>query len=459
MVGGDGGDGYSTAGVEANVLSHDANARVGAPTARGIGGHQAQPQDDAGGLLAGLTKSTGLWLPQTFSEHHEGHGRTWQSAIAGHHRIDYIGIPLHVRNAITEVRDEVLLTTHQQDHSLVMCACESLWVAMQGLVMRRPAIIDRHACAEAARAIIFRNVLGRCPVPDWGTHADDALSIHSVWARHVATACAPTRRRPAPKPWISAHTLELIQARAKARSALTAKLRQQSRGLVTVVLEAWRFGGICGHLEHARRPARLARYRSEHIRIAIAIKTLAGTMRNATAAIRADKLAHSSALARRAQEAAKAGDSKTLYQITRSLVPNVKKPFVRICAKDGEVLTDPAAIRGRWMQHFCELFDGKHTTFRDIQHQADLDKHDRIRNVSLCSMPLAASPTMATTRSKLASRRPGKAAGEDAIPPELLRSAASSFANAYLPLFWRAAWRLELPLAFRGCAGAVGGHG
>ena len=35
-------------------------------------------------------------------------------------------------------------------------------------------------------------------------------------------------------------------------------------------------------------------------------------------------------------------------------------------------------------------------------------------------------------------------------PPELLRSAASSFANAYLPLFWRAAWRLELPLAARG---------
>ena len=69
--------------------------------------------------------------------------------------------------------------------------------------------------------------------------------------------------------------------------------------------------------------------------------------------------------------------------------------------------------------------------------------HDSLFNVG----PVALTTTV---KQRMAKRRPGKAAGEDAIPPEVHRLAHAQLSTLVLPLYWRATLHMQTPLSCRG---------
>lgn len=111
------------------VVLCDANSRVGSITSASVGSFGAEVESMRGGLFHEWLIQHNVFLPQTFEAAHQGPHHTWNHAVQGTGRIDYIGvscnIPLcHVR---TWVDDRVDLSIARPDHE---CVCADLWLAI-----------------------------------------------------------------------------------------------------------------------------------------------------------------------------------------------------------------------------------------------------------------------------------------------------------------------------------------
>lgn len=156
----------------------------------------------------------------------------------------------------------------------------------------------------------------------------------------------------------------------------------------------------------------------------IAFQEYSEANRNVKRYVRRDKRRWVDELAQEAEEAARQGNSKKLYDITRKLSRTNFSREKPVKDKNGNMLTNENDKLNRWMEHFSELL-GK----VDL-HQEELALPPPVladQDINL------ESPTLEEVKDALRSMRNGKAPGLDNIQAELIK-AGDAAANLLHPL-------------------------
>ncbi|VDP22660.1 unnamed protein product [Schistosoma margrebowiei] len=131
--------------------------------------------------------------------------------------------------------------------------------------------------------------------------------------------------------------------------------------------------------------------------------------------IRTDKRKHVEGLATTAEKAAREGKMRQLYDTTKKLSENRRKPERPVKCKEGEVTTNIEVQRNRWVEHFKEL----------LNRPAPLNPP----NIEAAPMDLpidVGPPTIEEISMAIRQIKSSKAAGPDNIPAEALKADTKS---------------------------------
>ncbi|CAH8515382.1 unnamed protein product [Schistosoma guineensis] len=127
--------------------------------------------------------------------------------------------------------------------------------------------------------------------------------------------------------------------------------------------------------------------------------------------IRTDKRKYVEGLAETAEKAAREGNMRQLYDTTKKLVGNYRKPERPVKSKEGKVITNIEEQRNRWVEQFKEL----------LNRPAPLNPH----NIEVAATdPLidVDPPTIRKISMAIRQIKSGKAAGADNITIEALKA-------------------------------------
>ncbi|VDO67899.1 unnamed protein product [Schistosoma margrebowiei] len=140
--------------------------------------------------------------------------------------------------------------------------------------------------------------------------------------------------------------------------------------------------------------------------------------------IRTDKRKYVEDLAKTAEKAAREGNMRQLYDTTKKLSGNRRKPERPVKSKEGEVITNIEEQQNRWVEHFKELLN-RPASLNPPNIEAaptDLPIND--------GPPTIEEISMATRHIKSF-----KAAGPDNIPAEALKADVAATARILHILF------------------------
>ncbi|VDP02852.1 unnamed protein product, partial [Schistosoma margrebowiei] len=175
------------------------------------------------------------------------------------------------------------------------------------------------------------------------------------------------------KEWITVDTLDKIRERKNKKAAITT----------------------------SRTRAEKAKAQAEYTEVNKQVKS----------SIRTDKRNYVEDLAMTAENAARERNMRQLYDITKKLSGNRRKPERPVKSKKGDVITNIEEQQNRWVEHFKEL----------LNRPAPLNPP----NIEAAPTDLAIDvgpPTIEEIRMAIKQIKSGKAAGPDNIPAEALKS-------------------------------------
>ena len=229
---------------------------------------------------------------------------------------------------------------------------------------------------------------------------EDESNIDSQW-QHIKNALTSTcqevlgYRKFQQKEWISAETQQKIQTRKEKKAAVS----------------------------NSRTRASKAKAQEEYTNVNRTVKRC----------IKADKRKYIDNLAEEAEEAARKGNMKQLYDITRKLSGKYCRPERPVKDKEGKGITKDGQLR-RWAEYFEELLNRPPPENPpDIQPaQTDLPIN--------CH-----TPTREEIRKAIKQLKSGKAAGPDNIPAEALKADVETTASLLHPLLKRIWEEEEIP--------------
>ena len=127
--------------------------------------------------------------------------------------------------------------------------------------------------------------------------------------------------------------------------------------------------------------------------------------------IRSDKQNYVENLATEAEQAAREGNMKKLYDINKKLTGNYNKSERPVKDKEGRTIDRDEQQRKRWMEHFEELLNRPAPENTPNIQEADMD------------LPIDCNkPTREEIRKAIQQLKNGKSAGPDNIPAEALKA-------------------------------------
>ena len=151
--------------------------------------------------------------------------------------------------------------------------------------------------------------------------------------------------------------------------------------------------------------------------------------------IRKDKRDYIKNLASQAEEAARQGNLKDLYLVTKKLSGKFQQTDKPVKDKDGDPLTTTEEQLRRWTEHFREL----------LNHSAPETPPDI--PPAETELPISCDkPTKAEIKKAIMTLRNGKAAGPDKIPSEAIKADMETATNILHGLFSKI-WEMEEVLA------------
>ncbi|VDP17428.1 unnamed protein product [Schistosoma margrebowiei] len=140
--------------------------------------------------------------------------------------------------------------------------------------------------------------------------------------------------------------------------------------------------------------------------------------------IRIDKRKYVEDLAKTAEKTAREGNMRQLYDITKKLSGNHRKPERPVKSKEGKVIINIEEQRNRWVKHFKELLNRSAPLNPPNIESAPTD------------LPIDVDPpTLEEISMAIRQIKSGKAAGPDKIPAEALKSAVAVSAKILHILF------------------------
>ena len=148
--------------------------------------------------------------------------------------------------------------------------------------------------------------------------------------------------------------------------------------------------------------------------------------------LRADKREWANALAREAEEAARNGNLKEVYEVTKTLCRDRPRRMNMVKDQDGKLLTTEEEIRHRWQEHFNNVLNRPEPVAPAVVYDRQPNEID-VSDECI---------TRQEIKQALKNMKNGKAAGMDSITTELLKADIETTACVLEDLF-RAVWESE----------------
>ena len=427
------------------IMLLDANAQVGSCPSDHIGGMHASDEDDNGAKLHALLIQTQCWLPSTFS--HTGHPATWFSQAAHQRngrRIDYVALPLALRQVATESWSSHLLDTGHSgvDH---LAACVKLNGLKQGYKCRskKDDGVDWQAVRAYKGEEVWRDISGRLPQPAWQTdphlhwqQCHEALidELAKVFPRQVKH-----RRRH----YISEEAWAIRNSRNYHRKIWRSASMAGDASCCAAALSTWRDRGTLQSYTFAYRLATILES-FEALAAAAKIKALSAQLKQQ---IKLDKVAYLEDLSTQAMQ-----QPTKIYQVLRKAGFGSQRkkrfnPLPMIRAQDGNMCDTIEALQEEWLRYFADIEGGHPVGQLEL---LQLCQHDEatlpaVQGLAWCDLPSLKDVEDALRRCKLHT-----AAGTDRLVPEIFHRAPKWMAKWLYPLFAKIGIYASEPIHWKG---------
>ena len=160
--------------------------------------------------------------------------------------------------------------------------------------------------------------------------------------------------------------------------------------------------------------------------------------------VRADARAFAHALATDASIAATHSDHKAFYKAVRRLRKSPSSPMGPLLLEDGTPAPSTLARQERWQCHFAKELEGTTLDSEGLMQVARHHHHSR------GFAPPLPAPTPQELQAIISATKPGKAAGEDLLPPAIAKAAPWQLTQMLWPLVNKACNLVQVPLAWKG---------
>ena len=398
------------------IVMGDLNAKIGSDNRgyeRIIGKHGLGEMNENGERFADLCANNNLVIGGSVFPHRRLHKATWVSPdLATENQIDHVCISKKFRRSLQDVkvrRGADIASDHHLLVAKVQLKLRRNWTGEKNLRPKYNTALLRDPETAETFGIMLKNKFQTLQELD----EEEEQRIDGMWKNvkeAITTTCKETLgpQKSSHKEWISAESMKRVEDRKEKKAALN-----NSR-------------------TRAEKVKAQTQYREANKKVKTSIKK--------------DKKKHIETLAVEAEEAAKYGNMKDLYAITKKLSGKTSKPQRPVKDKEGKPITGEEGQKRRWMEHFEDLLN--RPAPQDTPHiqQADRD----------LEMDLS-TPTRGEIRKAIKKLRNGKAAGPDSIPAEALKTDTETMEEMLHPLFkkiweeesipseWKEGYLVKLP--------------
>ena len=404
------------------ILLCDANARLGSHPSDAVGVHQSHPENEAGAIFHQWLLDHQMFLPQTYSEHHQGLGHTWHHPKGHTARLDYIALSkdLFDANIRTQLAD-VDLALHRIDHLAVQIDI--------------PVSVGAPKASKASRRFDTHQTEVYNPAWNLDVHTH-AAQLHGMLRDSCATPAHIKVRR---KTHLTEHTWNLIAHKKFHWRRCKQIARTKTLAILRQVFETWKAGrnDCFPPAPHASRWLQLAD------------QTLAWHSYNyeslsttTTLAVRQDDQMYYQSLAESSGNVAADEGIGGLWKRIKFLLPKQvlkRKSNIRCCGPEHSEL----------LQHYNLLEAGTSKPYHALLQEVAQTQQDKISEAPL-EVSLSLLPTRLDVEKHLHQAKRGKAPGLDNLAIDQLRPFTPWISQPIFQLFFKA-WLLAAePLQYKG---------
>ena len=437
-----------TANGDKVIILGDLNARLCEPLPGRVGELVWECEHPPPAPFFRIIRELDLWLPATFHECHHGLSHTWSSpGGTSTSRIDFILIPTGwwVPPEGSSVLYHVDFGQTGLDHFAVQLhasASLTAWLPFQARRLR----FDSAKATQPESAATVQAIFDAAPPVPWEIDSHHHYHRVSSYLLEAFAAQFPVRKGARRRTFFSETTWSLRQQRVWLRKQAHIASANATFSDLRCAFQAWSFG-VC--LESALlQQFGKAIYNMSRLRSVVAeLRHIRPAFRQS---LRRDKGQYLS------EVAAHAAVTKTKDVVRRLrplLGPPRRKqrgaaPLPAVRLEDGTLATSPDEADARWLRHFSAAehggpIDPEALVDRCFRRQKafDLDAFD----VDGTDLP---SQVDLETAFRLA--QPGRASGNDGMPPDILHHFPGPAAKIVYPILLKVAFRLQEPLQFKG---------
>ncbi|CAH8626502.1 unnamed protein product [Schistosoma haematobium] len=376
------------------ILMGDFNAKVGTDNTGYediMGRHGLGERNENGERFANLCAFNKLVIGGTIFPHKRIHKTTWTSPDhSTQNQIDHICINKTFRRTIEDVRTKRGADIASDHHLLVAkmkLKLKKHWTTGQTVSQK----FNTAFLQDTNKLNEFKIVLSNKFQAFHDLLNGEGTTAESNWKgikEAITSTCHEVlgHKKHHHKEWITVDTLDKILERRNKKAAINT----------------------------SRTRAEKAKAQAEYTEINKQVKR----------SIRTDKRKYVEDLATTAEKAAREGNMRKLYDTTKKLSGNRRKPERPVKSKEGEVITNIEEQQNRWVEHFKEL----------LNRPAPLNPSNI--EAAPTDLPInVGPPTIEEISMAIRQIKSGKAAGPDNIPAEALKADVAATARILHILF------------------------
>ena len=425
----------------------DANTQLAEPAEERIGDLLSSKASNNAPYFADLCAAADVWLPSTYSYHHQGGTATWRNPAGDWHCIDYVGIPstistYHVESWVDQYVD---LDAHPEDHRPIGCRLSFTQRPLQtpDHGFRRPNY-DIRKLREADLQSAVSSYLEQQPIISWDTDVDSHAVLLRDQIHEALSACLPRTQKQCRQSYISDGTWSLRTTKKDTKAQLNR--------METAHNYFWLrcgFNSLAGNWDlDAHLQSCLGSIIHDEIRMAALRRTLRQLTQDVRAGLQTDRDNYSIAVASRCN----ALPSQDVFRELRALrvgsvfKKKAKRALPNFLQPSGELTTSAQEVAEVWRQHCASLEAGSPIEALALLQESALNDWHR----DLSHFDLKGVPSLMTLERHVRRMCPGKAAGVDGIPPDVGRFCPQIISRLLFPLALKQGVLCREPLEFKG---------
>ena len=430
------------------VILGDLNSRLTLPVKGRIGDLLWEEDNPPPDPFFRVLQLGDLWVPSTYTECHAGPGHTWVAPGGmSTSRIDYVLLPTDwwVPPGASSVLYHVDFGQAGLDH--FAASVEVHQRCSERLHFSRPA--QRFDVAQACQPESTSVVQALCesiPKVHWDTNAHQHYHVVSQHLLDGLVRHFPASRTTRRRPFFSDTTWSLRQQRLWLRRRAHTASAQLQNWDIGCAFGAWKFSVPIRHACSSDLAALL--------RAVAQLRHASGELRKLRSAFRKALRQDQQSYIKEVARVAAVSTTKDVVQRLRPLLgpPRRKQrglaPLPALVLENGDFAATPDEADARWLRHFSAAERGG-----PIEPDQMIQRcFNRQCGADLEALEVSARdiPTLWELESALRASKPGRAAGNDGIPPDILHRYAGQLSTALYPILLKIAFRLQEPLQFKG---------